>query len=188
MALTICPDCKKGISDAAPTCPHCGRPNTATPVTVVQQGDGCAGTAIKGFLILCLLLTLGVGACFVFVAGIGGAKRAGIIATPTPVPLTADEQRLGRAPGYCPGRYLKVVGALRGEDAPPCVVEMYLSKALKDPASFKMDSLCKVVARETAWVATCTYRARNSFGGYNLSTTDFSIKNGQLVDVKERSN
>lgn len=184
MALTTCPDCQKGISDAAPTCPHCGRPNSAAPVMVVapKSGGGCGTVA----LILIVLPVLAIGGCFVFVVGLGGAKRAGIIATPTPVPLTADEQRLGRQPGYCPGRYLKVVGALRGEDAPPCVVEMYLSKALKDPSSFKMESLCKVAAGKDAWVATCTYRARNSFGGYNLSTTDFSIKNGQLVDVSER--
>lgn len=30
MALTTCPDCSAEISDAAPTCPKCGRP-MATP-------------------------------------------------------------------------------------------------------------------------------------------------------------
>jgi hypothetical protein len=31
MAITQCPDCSKDVSDAAPACPHCGRPSpTAT--------------------------------------------------------------------------------------------------------------------------------------------------------------
>lgn len=36
MPLIQCPDCKKDISDSAPSCPHCGRPNsvadTAKPI------------------------------------------------------------------------------------------------------------------------------------------------------------
>jgi len=30
MSLTKCPDCKNQISDAAPACPHCGRPRLRT--------------------------------------------------------------------------------------------------------------------------------------------------------------
>ncbi|MFB2853507.1 DUF4875 domain-containing protein [Aeromonas allosaccharophila] len=40
MPLIQCPDCKNNISDAAPSCPHCGRPNTpveiATATTPLQ--------------------------------------------------------------------------------------------------------------------------------------------------------
>lgn len=32
MPLIQCPDCKKDISDIAPSCPHCGRPNTADEI------------------------------------------------------------------------------------------------------------------------------------------------------------
>jgi len=39
MALINCPDCKKQISDAAPACPHCGRPGRQA-VTVEQTGKG----------------------------------------------------------------------------------------------------------------------------------------------------
>ena len=33
MALINCPDCNKEISDLAPACPHCGRPNPNHVVT-----------------------------------------------------------------------------------------------------------------------------------------------------------
>lgn len=86
--MTTCPDCSQAISDVAPTCPHCGRPNTATPVVVVPpKGGGCADSAIKGFLILCLLLALGVGGCFVLVVGLGSTKAPRPSATPTRVVL-----------------------------------------------------------------------------------------------------
>lgn len=32
MALINCPECKQQISDSAPTCPHCGFVQKATPV------------------------------------------------------------------------------------------------------------------------------------------------------------
>jgi hypothetical protein len=32
MALISCPECKQQISDTAPTCPHCGFAQKATPV------------------------------------------------------------------------------------------------------------------------------------------------------------
>lgn len=43
MPLIQCPDCKKDISDSAPSCPHCGRPNTAgevvqPPIAQLQVG------------------------------------------------------------------------------------------------------------------------------------------------------
>lgn len=31
MALIQCPDCRGSVSDVAPACPHCGRPNAAAP-------------------------------------------------------------------------------------------------------------------------------------------------------------
>ena len=32
MALVACPDCSQQVSDAAPSCPHCGRPIAAIEV------------------------------------------------------------------------------------------------------------------------------------------------------------
>jgi ribosomal protein L37AE/L43A len=46
MALIKCKDCRKEISTAAPTCPHCGRPST------VQQIDSIIWGAVKGGALL----------------------------------------------------------------------------------------------------------------------------------------
>ncbi len=32
MPLITCPDCRQDVSDAAPACPHCGRPGAESPV------------------------------------------------------------------------------------------------------------------------------------------------------------
>jgi len=47
MALTQCPECKKEISDSAPTCPNCGYVIKSENVTVVvnqKKGLGCIST------------------------------------------------------------------------------------------------------------------------------------------------
>ena len=36
MALITCPDCKKEISESAPTCPHCGRPMKPATQTIEE--------------------------------------------------------------------------------------------------------------------------------------------------------
>ena len=51
MPLIQCPDCNKEMSDAAPTCPNCGRPNTvSTPVHNSVPND--APSRKVGFLLL----------------------------------------------------------------------------------------------------------------------------------------
>lgn len=68
MTLITCPDCHNEISDAAPSCPRCGRPGqlhqAASPTAQLQprvieetgkkwkglQAIGCAGT-IVGFVL-----------------------------------------------------------------------------------------------------------------------------------------
>ena len=43
MALIQCPDCGRGVSDAAPTCPGCGRPLAAAAPVIVQTTQGATG-------------------------------------------------------------------------------------------------------------------------------------------------
>lgn len=51
MPLIQCPDCKKEMSDAAPTCPNCGRPNTiSNPVHNSVTND--VPSRKVGFLLL----------------------------------------------------------------------------------------------------------------------------------------
>ena len=87
MALITCVDCHKHISDAAKSCPHCGRPINALTIEatakkwkifeVIGFGLGSSGIALSLFFILryglnnvtssFYLLWMG---CFLFLAGI----------------------------------------------------------------------------------------------------------------------
>lgn len=46
MPLVTCPDCQRQISDAAPSCPGCGRPLAASPISVSSPGGESLGYAI----------------------------------------------------------------------------------------------------------------------------------------------
>ena len=73
MALIRCPDCNREVSDAAPSCPGCGRPIAkahapATPVEVEQEalkleaaGIGCQYWAIGIVVVLALIILLAGG-------------------------------------------------------------------------------------------------------------------------------
>jgi hypothetical protein len=51
MALISCPDCDTQISDAAPTCPRCGRPMTDTPVLIEQTGKSYKAGIVIGIIV-----------------------------------------------------------------------------------------------------------------------------------------
>lgn len=61
MALTKCPDCGKEISDTAPACPNCGRPNAASPVAP-QTGTQCPKC---GKTVTPVVTSVGGGSCSV---------------------------------------------------------------------------------------------------------------------------
>jgi len=42
MALINCPECKKEVSDAAPTCPNCG-----VPIAGAKEGKAAGGQRIR---------------------------------------------------------------------------------------------------------------------------------------------
>lgn len=86
MPLVTCPDCEKQVSDAAPACPHCGRPMRAT--TIEQTGKGYKVVELlagAGFIVGCLFaffsdgapqtggVFLLVGALFIFICARVGA-------------------------------------------------------------------------------------------------------------------
>jgi len=63
-------------------------------------------------------------------------------------------------------------------------VNAYLKENLKDPDSLKIVN-CSTVARygKDGWAQSVKYRAKNSFGGYNLTEQIFIIKQGRVANV-----
>lgn len=78
MALTTCPDCSKEISDAAPACPHCGRPMVA----VASTPQGAKPAAASGCASGCLLVILMFGAWIFFTSLFSGPSTSST--TPAP--------------------------------------------------------------------------------------------------------
>ena len=63
-------------------------------------------------------------------------------------------------------------------------VSKYLEKNLKEPGSLHVIEWGKVKKAGTGYSVTCTFRARNSFGGYNVQTEVFLFnKDGYLISA-----
>ena len=90
MSLIECPDCKKQISDHAPTCPNCGRPMSAPTIQTIEA----TGKIWKGIqLIGALLMCIGVISCVCHIAD-----------TSSPASLTPTWCLLGGFTCYIIGR------------------------------------------------------------------------------------
>lgn len=147
-------------------------------------GGGC----LKAFLIVGVLVAV---ACAVVLGTCVKIKRqvdAERAAAP-PSTMSAAEQRLGKL-GYCPGSGLKVLGGFsRIREAPPCPVEMYLARSLKDPSSYQGapyagTRACSVEESKDAWLVDCSFRAKNSFGALVVHTQRFHVMGGAVVKVE----
>jgi hypothetical protein len=74
MPLINCPECKKQVSDKAPTCPHCGYPiagvyPTPAPSNVISQDQGSFEKGFKeaaGKFCLSLFVFLIIGGIVLF--------------------------------------------------------------------------------------------------------------------------
>ena len=60
----------------------------------------------------------------------------------------------------------------------------YLAANLKDPSSLEIIEWGKVKKAGAGYSVSCTFRARNSFGGYNVQTEVFLFnKDGYLIST-----
>lgn len=63
MALRVCPDCGGKVSDAAPACPHCGRPNAPPKQASSPQSQGQAKCPSCGRYVAPVVTNVGGGSC-----------------------------------------------------------------------------------------------------------------------------
>jgi hypothetical protein len=65
-------------------------------------------------------------------------------------------------------------------------VKGYLKENLKDPDSLQFIEWGKVVTEGSGYAIRCKYRAKNSFGGYEIEHTLFRLNSaGQVTSVKD---
>lgn len=65
MALMLCPDCRREMSDSAPACPYCGRPNVAAMDMrkASAHADGQRLVRVSTWLMV-LGLSMWAGSCY----------------------------------------------------------------------------------------------------------------------------
>ncbi len=72
-----------------------------------------------------------------------------------------------------------------GYDGSVSCVKKYLKRVMKNPDSLKCDNWSKIYRdKKNGWVVRCTYRGRNSTGGYVKGTGWFVIRRNHVVEVK----
>lgn len=62
-------------------------------------------------------------------------------------------------------------------------VEDYLERAVRDPDSLKIEGCSDVSKLEAGWAVSCSYRARNGFGGMVRETKMFVIRQNRVIGV-----
>jgi hypothetical protein len=80
----------------------------------------------------------------------------------------------------------KATVANSGWDGAVWQVEYYLERNLKDPDSFEAIEWSHVIDNGNGYAVRCRYRAKNSFGGYNIEEQLFVMdKQGDVISVAE---
>lgn len=175
MALIPCSECGKEMSPQAAACPHCGhpldgRPDTAPATKKVSRagqvrekepffskGSGCA------LFVVALFIFFGV---------------VGYINTPPKTEEELEAERRYKAQEE-EQRHWKVQNS--AWDGSVVQVEQWLKKSLRDPDSFEAVTWGRVKKTESGYQVTLTYRAKNGFGGVNVTNAVFLLSEDGVV-------
>jgi hypothetical protein len=157
MALINCGECSKEISDKAVACPHCGAPREVTTPAATSKKAAVKKNSSNSFLNV-ILIILGI---VLFMSILGGSNSK------------KSEPRE------------KVFNS--SWDGSVYQAEMYLKDRLKDPSSYESINWGKVNKNpEGNYVTWVKYRAKNSFGGYNIGTQVFELSpRGDVLSMHE---
>jgi hypothetical protein len=159
MALISCGECKKEISDKAVACPHCGAPRETIERAASIQKLAVKKKSSNGLGTL-LLIILGI---IFFMAMVGGTSNS----------KNSSKEKPREA----------VVNS--AWDGSVYQAEKYLKDRLKDPDSYESISWGEVSKNEQGnYVTWVKYRAKNSFGGYNVGQQAFTLSpSGEVLTM-----
>ncbi len=147
MALIVCPECKKKISDSVENCPNCGY--TLTPEKIAEIKKKKQKTKKGCFLVIIIIFVLFI---------------IGIIFQPS-----SDSLNGGRASAS------SEVVENSAWDGSVSQVKSWLKDNLKDPRSLEFINWSPVSKTKNGFMVRVKYRAKNSFGGYVVENKVFFL-------------
>lgn len=162
MAIIDCPECKKPVSDAAPTCPACGTPiaRQAPPAPPKRR------TAPWAWVMLGVLLTLGV---VVFVMNKGQQQQQRAEQSKPEMPLKVSYRKAVLRPGL-------VLSMQNQSDRHLAVVLTVANSTTKQERSFRVD----VSPKQTAEVGHLEGWTFASGDTLRIVHTDYRTWQGNL--------
>lgn len=189
MTLIACPRCGKClVNDTDEMCPDC----KAEVAALKQQQRASTAKKVMAFgrLVIDMLaalrpifkpvwdMTLTKPITVVFVLLVGWSMLTG----PSQDQKTKQPAASSPAPKSAP----KATVANSGWDGSVWQVEHFLERNLKDPDSFEAIEWSPVIDNGNGYAVRCRYRAKNSFGGYNIEEQLFVMnKQGDVISVTD---
>ncbi|MBV9991314.1 MAG: zinc ribbon domain-containing protein [Alphaproteobacteria bacterium] len=161
MALIVCPECRKKVSDTAAACPGCGYSLTPEKVAEIRARNQ---QSLKGCGIGCLVV-LG----FVLLVAMCSGSSSNNPSTSTSIPDKPHE-----------------IVENSEWDGSVFQVKEWLNENLKDPDSLEFINWSPVQKTKTGYMVRAKYRAKNSFGGYVIENKIFILdSSGHVVSAMD---
>lgn len=152
MALITCPECKKKISDTASNCPNCGYQLTPEKVSKIKKEEQ---QVQKGCAIGCLSIIAVISVLFAIIF---------FSSSDSP---TSDESSTSST---------RAIVENSAWDGSVYQVMSWLEVNLKDPGSLEFIEWSPVQkTNDGGFMVRAKYRAKNSFGGYDVENRLFYL-------------
>ncbi|WP_446010256.1 hypothetical protein [Candidatus Electrothrix sp.] len=158
--------CKKEISRNAESCPYCGEPlkeeqpkqenKNKVDRNSLKGCSGCLVLVFGGFVVMVIFS--------MFTANSPTSKNS----KPSRSISNTTTERVSNS----------------AWDGSVYQVKAYLKRNLKDPDSFEAIEWSSVAKTDNGYMVRCKYRAKNSYGGYNIEHQIFILnKKGNVISV-----
>ncbi|MDO8943220.1 MAG: zinc ribbon domain-containing protein [Desulfobacterales bacterium] len=177
MSLITCPECKKRISDTVLNCPNCGyrfKPLQPSEILKKEQKRQKTNTTI-------IIVT------FVVIFG-----TIGLLSNKTPVQTESNSKPSAETSQNTNTRSStpREVVENSGWDGSVYQVKSWLKNNLKDPKSLEFIEWSPVQkSSEGTYTVRAKYRAKNSFGGYNVENKIFFLNaDGAVINTMDYGN
>ena len=154
MALIICPECRKKISDAADSCPTCGYKLTPEKIAAIKK-KGNVGCFIVGFIIFIVFI--------IFISNPPSNTK-----TATPKVETRQE---------------KIEKHFSAWDGSHYGLTRVIKKSMNDPDSYEHVET-RVWDRGDYLFVETTFRGKNAYGGLILDHVTARVDlNGNVIEI-----